>query len=95
VAQDLEQLQERRTKLQEQIDEVDTKIYEFKKIRRDELMAELKELGLEDMPKMKTAASSGGTKRQRDPNKPCPVCGETGHDARRHRGENIKKKKAS
>ena len=35
---------------------------------------------------------SSGVKRQRDPNKPCPVCGEKGHDARKHRGE--KKTKA-
>lgn len=33
---------------------------------------------------VKQAAS---TKRMRDPNKLCPVCGEKGHDARRHRGE--------
>jgi DNA repair exonuclease SbcCD ATPase subunit len=26
-------------------------------------------------------------KRQVDPNKKCPVCGETGHDARRHKND--------
>lgn len=25
--------------------------------------------------------------RQTDPNKKCPVCGETGHDARRHKND--------
>jgi DNA repair exonuclease SbcCD ATPase subunit len=30
--------------------------------------------------------------RQRDPNKACKVCGETGHDARRHRFDKKGKK---
>lgn len=34
-----------------------------------------------------------GITRKRDPNKPCPVCGEKGHDARRHRWDKDKKKK--
>lgn len=36
--------------------------------------------------------------RKRDPNKPCPVCGELGHDGRFHRKANLAKaakKKAS
>ena len=33
-------------------------------------------------------------KRQIDPNKTCPVCGEKGHDARKHRGEKKTKKAA-
>jgi DNA repair exonuclease SbcCD ATPase subunit len=90
MSQDLAQLVERKARLQEQMNEIDTKIYEHKKVRQAELLAELKELGLED--KSERRASATGITRQRDPNKPCPVCGETGHDARRHKGEPKKKK---
>src|SRR3990167_3395427 len=39
----------------------------------------------------KTAGKTGIT-RQRDPNAVCKVCGEKGHDARRHRGDAKKKR---
>jgi len=82
MAQDLEQLLERRAKLQEQIDEVETKILEQKKSRRDELLAELKELGFDGPAPRRTPASGV---RQRDPNRPCPICQIAGHDKRAHR----------
>ena len=42
-------------------------------------------------PKAKKFAKGKKITRQRDPNKPCPVCGEKGHDGRFHRKENMAK----
>ncbi len=80
----LEEEQERSARKQEMIDAI--------LMDRDEKMKEyddqLKLLGYKEMP-----APKGKGTRQRDPNKPCPVCGELGHDARKHRADNLKKKK--
>jgi hypothetical protein len=38
-------------------------------------------------------AKKTGITRKRDPNAVCKVCGEKGHDARRHRWDAMKKKK--
>jgi hypothetical protein len=62
--------------------------------------SQLMELGYEPTPMKFTKPSNGkakkrtGTKQKRavDPNKVCKVCGEKGHDARRHRFEGKKKK---
>jgi DNA repair exonuclease SbcCD ATPase subunit len=86
VAQsELGQLQDKREHLIAQLDEIDRQIMILKKKRQAELMAELEELGL-SVPASKSA-SDRKLQRQRDPSKPCPVCGELGHDARRHRRE--------
>jgi len=93
VAQsELGQLQDKRKHLIAQLDEIDGAIMALKKKRQAELMAELEELGLS----APTTRSGGERKlqRQRDPSKPCPVCGEIGHDARRHRKERLALKSA-
>src|SRR5258708_5358892 len=95
VAQtELGQLHEKREKIVAQLDEIDGEILALKKKRQAELMAELNELGLDASASAKV---SGGKKtaRQRDPSKPCKVCGETGHDARRHRSDGKKSVEAS
>jgi DNA repair exonuclease SbcCD ATPase subunit len=93
VAQsELGQLQDKREHLIAQLDEIDNQIMALKKKRQAELMAELEELGLS----VPTSRFAGEKKlqRQRDPSKPCPVCGELGHDARRHRKERLTRKTA-
>jgi len=94
MAQDLAALQERRVKLQEQIDEVDTKILDLKRERAAELLAELKELGYDTGGK-RAKKEEGTVIRRRDPNKPCAVCEYVtapGHDARMHRSQGKSKK---
>jgi DNA repair exonuclease SbcCD ATPase subunit len=90
---ELDQLEERRAKAAAQLDDIEGEILAYKKKRQGELLAELEGLGL-SMPGAKSAVGAGDKKitRQRDPNKPCPVCGETGHDARRHRSGSEAKK---
>jgi DNA repair exonuclease SbcCD ATPase subunit len=93
VAQsELGQLQDKREHLIAQLDEIDSQIMTLKKKRQAELMAELEELGL-SVPTSRTAGEKK-LQRQRDPSKPCPVCGELGHDARRHRKERMARKSA-
>lgn len=79
-------------KLQEQIEEAKTAALEELKEKRREAAQALSNIDKEisDLTGTKTRAT--GVKRMRDPNKPCPICGQTGHDARRHRGESKKKK---
>lgn len=43
----------------------------------------------------KTSKSGSGTTRMRDPNKPCGVCGQLGHDGRFHRKDTVGKKKTA
>jgi DNA-binding protein H-NS len=43
-------------------------------------------------PAKKGRAVTKKVTRKRDPNAKCKVCGETGHDARRHRWDKKKKK---
>lgn len=81
----LDNLEEKRRGLQAQLDEVEGKMNELKKKRAEELYAELKELGLE-------APKRGRVQRQRDPEKPCPICNIKGHDARAHRSQGKNKK---
>jgi len=84
VAQsELAQLQDKRENLIAQLDEIDSQIMALKKKRQAELMAELEQLGL-GVPAAK-ASGERKLQRLRDPSKPCRVCGEVGHDARRHR----------
>jgi hypothetical protein len=93
VAQsELGQLQDKRNHLIAQLDAIDSEILALKKKRQAELMAELEELGL-NVPTPRSAADRK-LQRQRDPSKPCPVCGEIGHDARRHRKERLARKTA-
>lgn len=87
MADELSALQKERERHVKDIEKIDAKIEELTAARRQELLDELKALGWK-------ATGKTGTRRQRDPNKPCPVCGEVGHDARRHRGEKKKKKTA-
>jgi DNA repair exonuclease SbcCD ATPase subunit len=89
---ELGQLQDKREHLLAQLDQIDSEILALKKKRQAELIAELEELGLS----VPTPRSAGEKKlqRQRDPAKPCPVCGEPGHDARRHRKERLARKSA-
>ena len=89
MAQDLEALMERRAKLEEQIAEIDAKIEEQKKTRRDELLAELKELGYSG----KKSKKSESVREKKDA--PCSVCDfktEPLHDARAHRSQGKQKK---
>lgn len=99
VAQsELTQLQQKREQIQSQLEEVDTQILELKNKRKEELLEELKALGLDVVPKTTASASSGdnkkkGTKKTLD--KPCKICGfltEPYHDARlkthRDQGDN-------
>lgn len=89
VAQtELGQLQEKRERIVDQLGEVDGEIVAFKKKRQAELMAELEELGL-PLTGMKISGDKKIT-RHRDLSKPCKVCGQTGHDARRHRTDGTK-----
>jgi DNA repair exonuclease SbcCD ATPase subunit len=93
VAQsELGQLQDKREHLIAQLEEIDNEIMALKKKRQAELMAELEELGL-SVPAPRSAGERK-LQRQRDPAKPCPVCGEPGHDARRHRKERLAGKSA-
>lgn len=88
---ELDQLEEKRAKAAAQLDEIEDEILAYKKKRQAELLAELEGLGL-TMPGSRSAAAAAEKKitRTRDLSKPCKVCGQTGHDARRHRND-IKK----
>jgi DNA repair exonuclease SbcCD ATPase subunit len=89
---ELDQLQERRDTLMAQVDEIDSEILAYKKKRQGELLAELEGLGL-NMPGARSAVGAGGEKkitRVRDTSKPCPICGELGHDGRKHRNDRSK-----
>jgi hypothetical protein len=68
VAQsELTQLQDKREEVQRQLDKLEADILELKNRRKEELLAELKELGL-DMPRVSAASSSGdGGKRKGRP----------------------------
>jgi hypothetical protein len=92
VAQsELDQLQEKRGKLMAQVDEIDREILALKKKRHAQLLAEIQELGLNvPAPAKLTAGDKKVITRERDMSKPCKVCGETGHDARRHRSDGKK-----
>ena len=89
VAQsELDQLQEKRAKAAAQLEEIDAEILAFKKKRHGELLAEIQRLGLNVPAPIKlTAGDKKVITRQRDLSKPCKVCGQTGHDARRHRSD--------
>lgn len=63
---ELSQLQEKRDKLQTQLEELDGEILELKNKRKAELLAELKELGL-DMPRVTAASSASDGKRKGRP----------------------------
>jgi DNA repair exonuclease SbcCD ATPase subunit len=94
VAQsELDQLEEKRARAATQLKEIESEILAYKKRRQGELLAELEGLGL-SVPGAKSAAAAGEKKitRTRDLSKPCKVCGETGHDARRHRSGSDAKK---
>ena len=58
-------------------------------------LEELRSLGWSPSPASRNTLSKPkgeGVKRQRDPNKPCPICNITGHDARAHRSQGKTKK---
>jgi hypothetical protein len=65
--------------------EIDAEI-EKHQIAIDELQTQREQLTGESV-KPTTKHKSGATKRPIDPNKVCKVCGEKGHDARKHRHE--------
>jgi DNA repair exonuclease SbcCD ATPase subunit len=89
----LVELQAKREELADKIRVIDETIDTKKTERAKELMDELRSLGISPSPSVfnPTKAKSKIT-RSRDPNKPCPVCGELGHDGRKHRQENLAKK---
>jgi hypothetical protein len=83
------------SKADEYLKQIDT-LDKLKQAAIDELKGiiaeateKLTRLGITEEPR-KT-----GIKRPRDPNKPCPICGEKGHDGRFHRSDKAKKKKVS
>jgi len=51
--------------------------------QRDDIAAQLTSLGYSESSRKANAFQ----RRRADPQKQCPVCGEKGHDARRHKGE--------
>lgn len=63
---ELSQLQDKREDVQRQLDKLDADILELKNKRKEELLAELKELGL-DVPRVSAASSSGDGKRKGRP----------------------------
>lgn len=68
VAQtELAQLQDKREKLQAQLEEFDDQILELKNRRKEELLAELKSLGLDVVPATKAKASTNDGKRKGRP----------------------------
>lgn len=79
-------------RLQEQMAEVKAQAIEELKEKRKTAAQALADIDQEIASLTGSKAAKSGITRQRDPNKPCPVCGEKGHDARRHRGESRKKK---
>jgi hypothetical protein len=67
VAQsELAQLQDKREDLQRELDKIDGQILELKNKRKDELLAELRELGL-DVPRVKAKTQSTDGKRRGRP----------------------------
>jgi hypothetical protein len=91
---ELERLNAKRVELVNEIGELDVKIMALKKERAQQLMAEYKALGLDEVPfPLKSAGKPKATRRSKL-DKPCSYCGEKGHDARKHLGE-IKAKKAA
>jgi hypothetical protein len=95
VANEYQRLQQERQKLQEQIDEIDGKLNELKTARRDELLAELKELGFSATGSgggRKTAGAGGAGKRKSSTDAVCPICEVRGHDGRAHRSQGKNKK---
>lgn len=91
MAQDLDALLEREKKLEEQLAEVREKMVDLKKARRDELLAELKELGFDGGKVSKKSAA--GSREKKDA--PCSVCEfktDPLHDARAHRSQGKTKK---
>lgn len=63
---ELAQLQDKREQLQGELDKIDADILTLKNKRKEELLAELKELGL-DVPRVAAASSSGNGKRKGRP----------------------------
>lgn len=91
----LSELQAKREELAGQIRVIDETIDRKKTERAKELMDELRSLGINpSLPVSKPTKAERKITRPRDPNKPCPVCGELGHDGRKHRKENLAKKSA-
>ena len=83
---ELDQLQEKRDKVAAQLDEIEGEILAYKKKRQGELMAELEGLGL-NVPGANPRCQLEKRRHPAARLKPCRVCGQTGHDARRHRAE--------
>jgi hypothetical protein len=61
---ELAQLQDKREKLQAQLNELDDEILAMKNKRKEELMAELKELGL-DLPRLSPSSNGDGKRKGR------------------------------
>ncbi len=93
MANDYTQLQREREKLQAQIAEIDRKLNEMKAARRDELLAELRELGFSSSGSGSgRKASAAGGKRKSSSDAVCPICQVPGHDGRAHRSQGKNKK---
>jgi DNA repair exonuclease SbcCD ATPase subunit len=95
LANEYAQLQKEREKLQAQIAEIDEKLNELKTARRDELLAELRELGFSPTGSggsRKTAGPRSTGKRKSSTDGVCPLCGVRGHDGRAHRSQGKNKK---
>jgi DNA repair exonuclease SbcCD ATPase subunit len=74
-------------KLQEQIEAAKAEAVEELREKRKEAAAALADIDRQIAALTGEKAAKTAIKRQRDPNKPCKVCGELGHDARKHRGD--------
>lgn len=83
---------ERIQKLQEQIEEAKNAALEELREKRKTAQQALADVEKEISDLTGTKTSKSGIRRMRDPNKPCPICGQTGHDGRFHRGQSKKKK---
>jgi hypothetical protein len=64
---ELDQLEEKRRTLAKQLEEVEGQMLELKKKRREELLAELQALGLDELPRVKTKAAADGSKHRGRP----------------------------
>lgn len=63
------------------------------RVRKAELAAELKKVDQKITALGGSGKAKSRAKRKQDPNKKCPVCGEVGHDGRKHAGDSKKVKK--
>ena len=88
MASALEKIQ----KLQEQIEEARSEAIEELKQKREEARKTLADIERQITDLTGFGPQKAATRRQRDPNKNCPICSIPGHDARAHRSQGKHKK---